>query len=94
MIPAPVLAITVAVAVIAIITAFKLGWDISVRRWKDRNLQLAEQYDDMAAKWATLAEAMERDPVRMGLNTGQDYIIRELESFCIQHRERLEKMAT
>lgn len=85
--------LAIAITVIAATVTFIVAWNLSVSHWRHRNHELATQYEELAEKWRALAEAMDKDPVRMGLNTGQEFILREIEAFCRKHRERLEAMA-
>lgn len=78
--------------IVTAILAFVVGWNWSVSHWRHRNRELADQYQEMAERWRVLAEAMDKDPVRMGLNTGQEFMIREMEALLRKHRERLESM--
>ena len=75
------------------IVCFIIAWNMSVSHWRHRNHELAAEYEVLAEKWRQMAEAMEKDPVRMGLNHGQEFILREIEAFCRKHRERLEAMS-
>jgi hypothetical protein len=85
----PTLLILIITLVITSTIAFCIGWNLGVWRWRERSALLAAQYDDMAKKWQEMADAMERDPMRAGLNTGQDFILREIQGFINQHNERL-----
>lgn len=87
----PTLLVLLVILVVACLISFVIGWNLAVWRWRERSAILAAQYDDMAKKWQEMADAMERDPMRAGLNTGQDFILREIQGFINQHNERLGK---
>ena len=75
-------------SIIAVI-AFIIGWNMAVAKWRKRQLALAVQYDQMAAKWKVIADAMDQDPMKAGLDTGQRFILDEFDKLIIEHRKRL-----
>jgi hypothetical protein len=87
----PALPILIIILIVTSAISFSIGWNLAVWKWRERSAELAAQYENMAAKWQEIATAMERDPMRAGLNTGQDFILREIQAFINKHTERLDK---
>lgn len=83
------LVLLIFIATALLIGAFVAGWNLSVYKFMRDRKRLAANYATLADKYETLANLMNNDPTRAGIEIGKEFTVQVIEKLVRDIRESM-----
>lgn len=83
--------VALAIVLLLLAAAFGLGWNWSVAAFTAKQRRLRDQYLSLATRYEELAEMMQQDPTRAGIDIGKQAVVNDIEQLCAAIRAEIER---